>query len=153
MYDIQVEPDKYHPVWVDDINVRVATDVITLDSDDEVVQKYLLYNGPVKPRLLGYIQEPAGVAQRWDEQGSRVSGAGDVLRRSRPEHDDGLSVARHDGPLCRPIYWTWLLIHTTNLMHWVLSKLLWIIPSYGLAIMFLTMMVRGLMFPVSRKRR
>src|SRR5205807_10487178 len=47
--------------------------------------------------------------------------------------------------------WTWLLIKSTNLMHWILHKIHWLIPSYGLSIMCLTVLVRGLMFPISRK--
>ncbi len=141
-YDIKTDADQYHPGWEDDINVRVATDVITLDSDEPVVQKYLLYNGPVKPRLLGYIEpQKGGVSQEL------VSFYEDhALNTMTDYHAPGV-IGRFAGA----IYWTWLLIHTTNLMHWVLSKIVWLIPSYGLSIMCLTMMVRGLMFPVSRK--
>ncbi len=142
VYEVKMDPDQYPPVWVDDINVRVATKVFTLDSDEPEVQKYLLYNGPVKPRLLGYIkQDEGGVSPElvnfYEEH---------ALNTMTDYHDPGMM-----GRFASAIYWTWLLVHSTNLMHWVLSKILWVIPSYGLAIMCLTVMVRGLMFPVSRK--
>ena len=49
-----------------------------------------------------------------------------------------------------PIGWTWLLIKTTNLMHAVLDWLHSFLPNYGICILCLTVMVRGLLFPISR---
>ena len=56
------------------------------------------------------------------------------------------------GSFAKTIYWTDLLIICTNVMHWVLSQLHRIIPNYGLCIICLTMLVRGMMFPISRKQ-
>ena len=56
------------------------------------------------------------------------------------------------GAFANAIYWTNLVIKCTNLMHWVLSQLHRIIPNYGLCIICLTILVRGLMFPISRKQ-
>ena len=38
--------DSLPALWVDDITVRVSTEPVELKGDEEVVHKYLLYNGP-----------------------------------------------------------------------------------------------------------
>src|SRR5262249_42945089 len=52
--------DATQPLWEDDITVRVSTEPI--DLKNEVVHKYLLYHGPVKPSLLGQMSGDAAVA-------------------------------------------------------------------------------------------
>ena len=102
--------------------------------------------------MLGYIQQPG---EAWRGDGPNKGDVSPELVTFYEDHSLNTMTDYHApgvmGRFAGAIYWTWLLIHTTNLMHWVLSKILWIIPSYGLAIMCLTIMVRGLMFPVSRK--
>ena len=56
------------------------------------------------------------------------------------------------GTFSYTIGWTFLLVKCTNVMHWVLGKLTLIIPNYGLAIILLTLGVRAMMFPLSRKQ-
>jgi YidC/Oxa1 family membrane protein insertase len=56
------------------------------------------------------------------------------------------------GRFANSIYWTALVIKCTNLMHTVLGYIHAIIPSYGLCIIVLTVLVRGMMFPLSRKQ-
>jgi YidC/Oxa1 family membrane protein insertase len=56
------------------------------------------------------------------------------------------------GEFLSMIYWTNLVIHCTNLMHWILGWIHYIVPSYGLCIILLTVLVRGLMFPISRRQ-
>jgi YidC/Oxa1 family membrane protein insertase len=38
------------------------------------------------------------------------------------------------------------------MMHWILWKVYLLIPNFGLCIIFLTILIRGLMFPLSRKQ-
>src|SRR5262249_32839887 len=49
---------------------------------------------------------------------------------------------------------TYLVVKCTNLMHWLFWKLhTYVMPwSYGICVILLTILVRGLMFPVSRRQ-
>jgi YidC/Oxa1 family membrane protein insertase len=132
-----------HALWEDDITVRVMTEPVELKPGQEVVHRYLLYNGPVKPRLLGQLSGDAQVDQDL------------VNRYSDKLHLDTLTDYHSPGVMgefASRIFWTELLIKCTNLMHLVLGYLHKLVPSYGLCIILLTVMVRGLMFPVSRKQ-
>src|SRR5262249_12041754 len=50
------------------------------------------------------------------------------------------------------IGWSQLLIYMTNVMHSILFWLHSWIPNYGICIILLTVLVRGLMHPVSRRQ-
>jgi len=102
----------------------------------------LLYNGPVKPSLL---RQQKGVASV-DEAV--------VNRYVNTLHLNTLTDYPSPGlaTLANNIYWTNLVIHCTNLMHWILHGLHNLVPNYGICIILLTVMVRGLMFPLSRKQ-
>jgi YidC/Oxa1 family membrane protein insertase len=56
------------------------------------------------------------------------------------------------GDFAGAIGWSWVVIKCTNVMHWILSGIHTVIGSYGLCIILLTVLVRGLMFPLSRKQ-
>jgi YidC/Oxa1 family membrane protein insertase len=144
---VEMDPDKFPAVWEDDITVRVATDVLEVDYGKPVVHKYLLYNGPVKPMLLGFAtdagQVPDGLVDLYEGRG---------LNTLTDSPSPGMM-----GKISGTIGWTWVLIKCTNLMHralnlihTLLAKVPWL-PSYGLSIIVLTVLVRGMMFPISRK--
>ena len=101
-----------------------------------MIHKYLLYNGPVKVRLLGHLEGEKAVNEKLVE---------------RYETQLGLNTMTDVGNFG---FWTNLLIACTNLMHgllWYLHK--YVMPwSYGLCVILLTVMVRGMMFPVSRRQ-
>jgi YidC/Oxa1 family membrane protein insertase len=131
------------PLFNDDVTVRVTTEAFDLKPGEEVVHKYLLYNGPVKPALLGSLSGHPQVSQEL------------VDRYTEKLHLNTLTDYQSSGPLgsfANKIYWTSLLIKCTNLMHWVLGHINSVIPNYGVCIILLTVLVRGLMFPVSRKQ-
>jgi YidC/Oxa1 family membrane protein insertase len=131
------------PLFINDITVRVTTEAIELKPGIEVVHKYLLYNGPVKPMLLGQLTGPAAVPP------AVVDRYVDTLQLNT------LTDYHSPGPMGRfasSIYWTQLIIKCTNVMHEVLNWLHMVIPNYGICIIILTVMVRGMMFPVSRKQ-
>ena len=56
------------------------------------------------------------------------------------------------GRIANAIGWTWLTIKTTNFMHWLLGVLMNYIPP-GLAILVLTVLVRGSLHPLSRRQQ
>jgi YidC/Oxa1 family membrane protein insertase len=137
------DPAAIHSVWEDDITVRLMTEPAELKPGKEVVHKYMLYNGPLKVSLLGQMTGAAQVSPDL------------VNRYVESLHLNTLTDYQSPGWLgsfASSIYWTNLVIKCTNLMHWVLGHIHYWIASYGLCIMLLTVMVRGLMFPVSRKQ-
>jgi YidC/Oxa1 family membrane protein insertase len=131
------------PLFTDDITVRVTTEPAKLGPGQSVVHKYLLYNGPIKPMLLGQMTGDAAVPTEL------------VNRYVYTLHLNTLTDYHSPGWLgsfASTIYWTDLIIKCTNLMHWVLDLIHQLIPSYGLCIILLTVLVRGIMFPISRKQ-
>jgi len=147
----EVLPEESMPsLWMDDITVRVSTEPVELKDDAEVVHKYLLYNGPVK---VNQLFPPPGLPSKPLEQGG-------VPMELFERYHDALHLNTltdyHSpgamGAFASKIYWTDLVIKCTNLMHAVLGYIHALIPSYGLCIIVLTVLVRGLMFPLSRKQ-
>ncbi len=135
--------NSIQPLWQDDITVRVMTEPVRLKPGEALTHRYLLYNGPVKPSLLrqqtGDGQVPEAVIDRYVDKLK--------LNTLTDYHSPGWV-----GSFASSIYWTDLVIHCTNFMHWVLGGIHSLIPSYGLSIILLTVLVRGLMFPLSRKQ-
>jgi YidC/Oxa1 family membrane protein insertase len=132
-----------HALWEDEITVRVNSEPIELEVGQTVVHRYLLYNGPVKVSQLAYVKGAYPVPD-------------DVIERYRDRLQLNTLTDYHSpgwfGRLADRIWWTALIIKTTNLMHWVLGKIHRVVPNYGLCIILLTVLVRGLMFPLSRKQ-
>ena len=133
------------PLWEDDVTVRVATEPIELKPGEEAVQKYLLYNGPVKTMLLSQM---GGVEAVRPELVNRY-----LYDLNLDTMTDYQSANWFGNYITGPLRISYLLIQITNIMHWVLWGLHYYagIP-YIVCIMILTLMVRGVMFPVSRKQ-
>jgi YidC/Oxa1 family membrane protein insertase len=133
-----------HKPFFDDISVRVNSKVLTFKPGGRPeVHEFLLYNGPIKVRLLSQFTGAKAVDQAL------------VTRYEDDLHLNTLTDYHSDswiGAFSNKIGWTFLLIKCTNLMHWLLGLLHSIVPVYGLCIILLTVMVRGLMFPISRKQ-
>ncbi len=129
---------------LDDITVRVVSNVFKeLKPGTRVLHKYLLYNGPVKVSLLDQFTGDKAVAPElvnryWDTL---------HLRTLTDYHSPGPI-----GKFANSIFWTDLIVLFTRLMHWLLNVLHFILPNYGLTIILLTLIVRGLMFPISRRQ-
>jgi YidC/Oxa1 family membrane protein insertase len=130
---VYTERDTHKPQF-DDITVRANTEPISLRPGDVKVQRYLLYHGPVKVRLLRQFRGAAAVAPEL------------VDRYEDRLHLNTLTDYGSFG------FWTSLLVVCTNVMHWLLGVLYTIVPVRGLCIILLTVLVRGMMFPVSRKQ-
>ena len=133
------------PLWEDDVTVRVTTEPIELKPGEEATHKYLLYNGPVKVMLLSQPDAaaeavpPAVVSHYMDDLN---------LNTLTDYQSNGLI-----GNITGSLYITPLLIKITNVMHWVLWFLhAYLFIPYIVCIICLTLMVRGMMFPVSRKQ-
>ncbi|HYV38836.1 MAG TPA: membrane protein insertase YidC, partial [Gemmataceae bacterium] len=131
---------------VDDITVRVVSNVLQLEPGTTVVHNYLLYHGPSKVRLLAQFTGDQAVSPEL------------VERYTDKLHLNILTdyqSAGFFGTIASKIMWTDLLILTTRFMHWLLDLLHglvgWLGGGYGLSIILLTLLVRGAMFPVSRR--
>jgi YidC/Oxa1 family membrane protein insertase len=124
--------------FLNDMNVRLVSEPIDLQPGVPVVHKYLLYNGPVKVRLLGYLDGGKAVNE-------------DLVLRYESESQLGLYSLTDVGNFS---FWSTLLIKCTNIMH----SLMWVLHTYvmpwslGLCIILLTLLVRGAMFPFSRRQ-
>jgi YidC/Oxa1 family membrane protein insertase len=129
--------------YSEDITVRAVSRPIELKPGEKVVHKCLLYNGPVKVRLLSQFT------------GDKAVDATLVTRYADDLHLSTLTDYRSAGPfgaIAQKIFWTDLLIWCTQRMHELLNLLHRVVPIYGLTIILLTVLVRGLMFPISRRQ-
>jgi YidC/Oxa1 family membrane protein insertase len=131
----------------DDITVRVMSKVIDLNPREVVKHQFVLYHGPVKAALLAQFKGDEAVDSEL------------VSRYTETLHLRTLTDYHSDNWFGRVSSWiglTWLIIKFTTLMHWLLylfhTLLGWIPGAYGLSIIVLTVMVRGAMFPISRKQ-
>jgi YidC/Oxa1 family membrane protein insertase len=131
--------------YLNDITMRVMTAPIELKANKPVVHKYLLYNGPLKVRLLGQFRGDEALDPKLVERYENT-----LHLKTLTDYHSSSWI----GSFSSKIYWTQLLIACTNLMHWLLGVLhRFIMPwSYGLCIILLTVIVRGAMFPISRKQ-
>jgi YidC/Oxa1 family membrane protein insertase len=139
------DPNPKRP-YLDDISVRISTVPVELKSGDKFVHRYLLYNGPVKVQLLG---DPIN--------GGKPLSPELLTRYLDTLHLNTLTDYHSPGGMgwfASRIYWTNVLIFFTNLMHRVLQVLHTYIPfaNYGICIILLTLLVRGMMHPISRKQ-
>lgn len=140
----QTPPQREH---LADLTMRVVSEPVELKPGDApVVQKFLLYNGPVKVKLLGddAAVEPELLTRYLDKirlntlTDYHVQGGGPFVWISEN--------------IMSPLGWTALLVSTTNLMHNVLYMLHKVIPNYGICIILLTFLVRGCLHPLSRRQ-
>lgn len=132
-----------HSLWEDDITVRVSTEPVTLAPGSWVTHRYLLYNGPVKPSLLGQLRGSSAVDP------SLVSRYVDRLSlNTLTDYPSPGWMGNFSGA----IGWSWLVIRCTNLMHMVLGWIHLLLQNYGISIILLTILVRLIMFPLSRKQ-
>jgi len=128
-------------VFLNDILVRVNSKTLELQPQDKVTHKFLLYHGPNKVRLLSQLENypAAELVERY---------AVDLHLRTLTDYQSPGWV----GAFSQAIRLTDLLIAITSLMHGLIHLLHYITPNYGLTIILLTIVVRGLMFPISRRQ-
>jgi YidC/Oxa1 family membrane protein insertase len=126
----------------DDFTVRVVSNVLTLKPGESVTHKYVLYHGPSKVMLLRqFTGDEAVDSELVDRYADTLN-----LRTLTDYRSAGFF-----GWISSKIFWTNILLTTTTWMHWLLYWLHYLVGSYGLTIMLLTLLVRGAMFPISRR--
>ncbi len=128
----------------DDITMRVMSKPIELTPRVKVAHQFLLYHGPVKAALLAQFSGDSEVPEDT------------VTRYTDTLHLRTLTDYPSDnffGSISSFIHLTDLIILVTRFMHWLFYNLhVWFHLPYGLAIVVLTVMVRGCMFPISRRQ-
>ncbi len=134
-------PDHPGQQFLNDLTFRAISK--DLPSDRAHKHPYVLYHGPVKVRLLKQLEGDKAVPE-------------ELVNRYRD--DLGLRV-QTDAPLnnffgrvANFIGWTDLVVAFTNLIHSLLGLLSQVIPNLALCIMVITIMVRGLLHPFSRRQ-
>ena len=133
---------KEHP-FLNDLTFRAVTK--PLDVTKPVTHTYVLYQGPVKVRLLKQLEGDKAVPE-------------ETVNRYRDQDKLNLSTMTDAhmpnwiGRFANFIYWTDIVIFFTNLVHSLLYLLSHLIPNLAICVIVITMMVRGLLHPFSRRQ-
>lgn len=138
------EWDTPEQAFLTDITVRAVSVPVDPAPGDNYSHRYLIYDGPVKVRLLSQL---TGEREVPDEVVNRyLSQLG--LKTLTDYHSPNFF-----GRMANYLYWSDLVITFTNLMHSVLGALHRIGLPWGVAIIVLTVMVRLMLFVPSRKQQ
>jgi YidC/Oxa1 family membrane protein insertase len=143
-------PPNVQKPFLDDITTRVNSVALELKPGHPLTHKFLLYNGPVKVRLLGTLEGDQAVAPGDPEYTAQL-----VDLYENKLHLNTLTDYHSPssmGWFSSKIGWTWAIIFFTNLIHNLLWFLHSFIGNYGLCIILVTIIVRGSMFPLSRRQ-
>ncbi len=130
----------------DNVTVRVNSEAIKLNPGQTVAHRFLLYHGPAKTRLLDYLSAAQGKVN--PELATRYTDTL-ALYTVTDYHSPGKM-----GEFSQLIRLTDVIILFTRGMHWILWVISLVLPSslIGLSVILLTVIVRGLMFPISRRQ-
>lgn len=131
--------------FFDDITVRLNSDTSTIPAGEKVGFNFILYHGPVKTKLLG------------QSMGDSEAVSPELVDKYTYQlHLNTLTDYPSDswfGTISSRIGWTFLIISCTKLMHILLYYLHFVsFGSWGFSIILLTIVVRGAMYPISRKQ-
>ncbi len=123
----------------DDLTNRVTSEVIELRAGKKVAHQFVMYHGPAK------------VAQLYNFTGDEAVPK-EVVDRYIEKLNLDLLTDYASNSFSATIHFSDLVLFFTKLMHWLLGWLHFFVRSYGLSIILLTVIVRGAMFPISRKQ-
>jgi YidC/Oxa1 family membrane protein insertase len=137
---VQGEPQKYWD-FLDDATVRAITE--TLNPDQDISHKYLLYQGPIKVRLLRQLPRDQAVDDALVDR---------YIDKLTLDTMTDFHSPTWLGRFANAIFWSDLVIAFTNIIHSLLWLLYQIVPNLGVCIILLTVIVRGMLFPLSRRQ-
>ncbi len=131
-----------------DITVRAVANPIDPQAGKPITHSYIIYNGPMKVRLLNQLADVRGIGDAVDPE--LVDRYLDklTLKTLADYHSPNFF-----GRLANSIWWSDIVIWMTNRMHGILGFLHGIAPIWGVDILLLTVMVRMLLFIPSRKQQ
>lgn len=130
--------------FLQDIQARVVTEPISVGV--ESTQRYVLYHGPVKVRLLRQLGVQLGKDKAISDE--LIDFYQDRLHLNTLTDAPTTAVGR----TVNTFFWVDIIIFFTNLIHWLLGLLTSFIPNLGVCIILITFMVRGSLYPFSRKQ-
>jgi YidC/Oxa1 family membrane protein insertase len=135
---VEGEEDPHHQ-QLDDITVRTIAEPVAPKPGEAIEHKYLLYHGPVKVRLLEKLGGEGGV---------------DATVADRYERLLHLNTLTDYGQFSGGTFsfWTDAIIFFTNVVHTVIGALRWVVPNDAICIILVTVLVRLVMLPLSRKQ-
>ena len=149
-----VRPTREPHPWDDpaqlvygDITVRAVARPLDPGPTDTVTHSYLLYNGPLKVRLLNHLKDD-GPDRAVDKE--LVDRYLDRLALNTLTDYHSPNVF---GRFANAIYWSDAIIASTNVMHGILRRLHRLVPVWGVDIILLTVLVRLSLFYFSRKQQ
>lgn len=151
-----LDAESTSPVFHDDVTVAVSTEggprALVLKRGEPIIHRYVIYNGPVKVRLLDQLYldhevegQPAGAPAVDD---ALLATYLNELRLDTLTDYPSSAIGR----FFSGIGLTSLVIFLTNVLHSVMWYLHQVIPVWGLSIVLLTVLVRAAMHPLSRKQ-
>ena len=124
--------------------MRVVANPIDPQVGKPITHSYLIYNGPMKVRLLNQLSSDravdAGLVDRYLDKLT--------LKTLADYHSPNFF-----GRVANSVYWSDIVIWMTNRMHGILGFLHSFVPIWGVDILLLTVMVRMLLFIPSRKQQ
>ncbi len=133
--------------FLGDITVRVAATAIDPQPGKPVAHAYLIYNGPIKVRLLHQLKDAAGTREVSAELVDRYLDK--LTLRTLTDHHS----PHFFGRLSNTLWIADVIIFFTNVMHDVLGWLHGIVPVWGVNILMLTLLVRMLLLIPSKKQQ
>lgn len=155
---IPIDKTKRDFPFLIDATTRAITEKLTLldpktNQPAPITHAYLLYQGPVKVRLLKSLSQDTAIDPELKNDYQPVSD--ELVDRYIDKLNlDTLTDAPMPNALGRfanSIYWTDIVIGFTNLMHWLLGLFYSIVPNVGVCIILLTLLVKSILFPFTRR--
>ena len=139
-------------LFLADVTFRAVSYELDPAPSEKIVHKYLIYSGPMKVRLLKQV---VGRALKGKPTPDPVRPelvdfyTNDLTLQTLTDYQSPTFIGR----FASSIGWSDVVIAFTNVMHGVLGFLHRTVPSWGVDIMLLTVMVRMLLFLPSRRQQ
>lgn len=135
------EKERVDQTFLDDLTFRAISKKI--DPTVAVTHPFVLYQGPAKVRLLKQLEGDQAVP---NETVNRY--LYDLNLRTLTDAPSPTFIGR----FANAIFWADIVIAFTNLIHSLLGLLTNFIPNLGLCILILTIVVRGVLHPLTRRQ-
>ncbi|HEX3147053.1 MAG TPA: membrane protein insertase YidC [Gemmataceae bacterium] len=134
------EKGKLDQTFLDDLTARAISKKLEISAP--LTHSYVLYQGPVKVRLLKQLEGAAAVPE------ATVNRYRDDLNlRTLTDAPSPTWLGR----FANAIFWSDIVIAFTNLIHSLLGLMTQVIPNVGICILLITVIVRGLLHPFARR--
>jgi YidC/Oxa1 family membrane protein insertase len=132
---------KLDQTFLDDLTFRAVSKKLELTAP--VTHSYVLYQGPVKVRLLKQLDGDKAVPEE------TVNKYRDDLElRTLTDAPSPTWLGR----FASAIFWSDIVIAFTNLIHSLLGLMTHVIPNMAVCVLLITVMVRGILHPMTRRQ-